>query len=312
MSVLHYTATNDDSGNRVDRVLARAFPDLSRSRIQNLIQEGCLTRGGRTVRETSEGVNPGDHLLLVVPAPSPSTLRGENIPLAIVHEDEHLLVIDKPAGLVVHPGPGHAGGTLVNALLHHCQGSLSGIGGEARPGIVHRLDKDTSGLMIVAKTDEAHLGLSAALSARRITREYLAIIRGRIVPPAGEIAQPIGRDRRNRKRMTIVETGGKVALTRYETQRGWGHAAALLRCMLATGRTHQIRVHMASRGHPVLGDTLYGGRSGRLAHGMTRQALHAARLEFRHPATGACHEYHCDVPPDFANLVASLDADFSG
>ena len=303
MGIREHTVVAEEAGNRVDRVLARVFADLSRTRIKALIQKGCLTSGGRTVTETSLGVKPGDHLVLAVPRPADSVLVPEDIPLVVVHEDEHLLVIDKPAGLVVHPGAGHASGTLVHALLSHCGDSLSGIGGEARPGIVHRLDKDTSGLMIVAKTDDAHIRLSAALSARRITREYLALVRGRIMPPAGEIIGAIGRDRRHRKRMAVVQAGGKPALTRYETQRQWGPSATLLRCSLATGRTHQIRVHMASKGHPVLGDTLYGGTSGHMA----RQALHAASLGFHHPATNDYHEYRSELPADIGTFIAYLD-----
>ncbi len=301
--ILEHTVTAEEAGNRIDRVLADAFPDLSRTRIKTLIQRGCLTSGGRTVAETSLGVKPGDRLVLAVPPPADSALVPEDIPLVIVHEDEHLLVIDKPAGLVVHPGAGHASGTLVHALLSHCGDSLSGIGGQARPGIVHRLDKDTSGLMIVAKTDEAHVRLSAALSARRIAREYLAIVRGRMVPPAGDITGAIGRDPRHRKRMAVVRTGGKPALTRYRTQQSWGQSATLLQCSLATGRTHQIRVHMSSKGHPVLGDSLYGGASGRMA----RQALHAASLGFNHPVTDDYLEYRSGPPPDIRSLIAYLN-----
>ncbi len=298
-----HTVTAEEAGNRIDRVLAHVFADLSRTRIKALIQKGCLTSGGRTVTETSLAVKPGDRLVLAVPPPADPALAGESIPLTIVHEDAHLLVIDKPAGLVVHPGAGHASGTLVHALLSHCGDSLSGIGGEARPGIVHRLDKDTSGLMIVAKTDEAHVRLAAALSARRIVREYLALVRGRMAPPAGDITGAIGRDPRHRKRMAVVATGGKPSLTRYSTQRTWGHSATLLLCSLATGRTHQIRVHMSWKGHPVMGDPLYGGAS-RL---MARQALHAARLGFHHPVTGDYHDYRCEFPPDIRAFVAELD-----
>ena len=303
MAIREHTVTAEEAGNRIDRVLARVFADLSRTRIKALIQKGCLTSGGRTVTETSQGVKPGDHLVLEVPRPADPALVAEDIPLIIVHEDEHLLVIDKPAGLVVHPGAGHASGTLVHALLAHCGDSLSGIGGEARPGIVHRLDKDTSGLMVVAKTDDAHIRLSAALSARRITREYLALVRGRMLPPAGEITGAIGRDTRHRKRMTVLQAGGKPALTRYETRRHWGHSATLLRCSLATGRTHQIRVHMASKGHPVLGDSLYGGTSGHMA----RQALHAASLGFNHPSTDDYHEYRSELPADIRTFITYLD-----
>ncbi len=307
MEIREHTVTTEEAGDRIDRVLAQAFANLSRTRIKALIQKGCLTSGGRTVTETSLGVKPEDLLVLRVPPPAEPALAAEDIPLVIIHEDDHLLVIDKPAGLVVHPGAGHASGTLVHALLSHCGDSLSGIGGEARPGIVHRLDKDTSGLMVVAKTDDAHIRLSAELSARRIAREYLALVRGRMLPPAGEITGAIGRDARHRKRMAVRE-GGKPALTRYRTHRNWGRSATLLRCSLATGRTHQIRVHTASKGHPVLGDTLYGGRSARMA----RQALHAATLGFHHPATGDYLEYRSELPPDILAFIDCLDSPQAG
>ena len=314
MDIFEHTVAEDEAGQRLDRVLADAFPNLSRTRIKALIETGWLNVEQRTVTETSRRVKPAEHLVLEVPDPRPSTLRAQSIPLTIVHEDEHLLVIDKPAGLVVHPAAGHADGTLVNALLAHCGESLSGIGGEARPGIVHRLDKDTSGLMMVAKTDDAHVRLSAALSARRVTRRYLAIVRDRVNPPSGEIAGAIGREPRHRKRMAVVASGGKPALTRYETRQNWGLAATLVACSLATGRTHQIRVHMASIGHPVLGDALYGGRTGRLrdvsreaAAALGRQALHAATLAFHHPATNMFHEFRSELPADIRTLVRSLD-----
>ena len=314
MDVFEHTVAEEEAGQRLDRVLADAVPDLSRTRIKALIETGWLRVEQRTVTETSRRVKPAEHLVLKVPGPRPSTLRAQSIPLTIVHEDEHLLVIDKPAGLVVHPAAGHADGTLVNALLAHCGESLSGIGGEARPGIVHRLDKDTSGLMMVAKTDDAHVRLSAALSARSITREYLAVVRDRVNPPSGEITGAIGRDPRHRKRMAVVASGGKPALTRYETRQNWGLAATLVACSLATGRTHQIRVHMASIGHPVLGDALYGGRTGRLrdvfreaAATLGRQALHATTLAFHHPATNMFHEFRSELPADIRTLVRTLD-----
>ena len=314
MDVFEHTVAKDETGRRLDRVLADALPDLSRTRIKALIETGWLSVEQQTVTETSRRVKPAEHLVLKVPGPRPSTLRAQSIPLTIVHEDEHLLVIDKPSGLVVHPAAGHADGTLVNALLAHCGASLSGIGGEVRPGIVHRLDKDTSGLMMVAKTDDAHVKLSAALSARRIARGYLAIVRDRVTPPSGEITGAIGRDPRNRKRMAVVAPGGKPALTRYETRRNWGIAATLVACSLATGRTHQIRVHMASIGHPVLGDALYGGRTGRLRDvyreavaTLGRQALHAVTLAFHHPATNMFHEFRSELPADILTLVQTLD-----
>ncbi len=313
MDVYEHVVAGDEAGRRLDRVLADAIPGLSRTRIRTLLEAGWLRVEARTVKEASRRVNPGERLVLRVPGPRPAALEAEAIPLSVVFEDHHLLVIDKPAGLVVHPSAGHPGGTLVNALIAHCGDSLSGIGGETRPGIVHRLDKDTSGLMMVAKTDEAHVRLSAALAARRVSRRYLGVVRGRVDPPSGEITGAIGRDPRHRKRMAVVATGGKAALTRYRTEEGLGPDATLVSCSLATGRTHQIRVHMASIGHPVLGDALYGGRRIHAADSvraavaaLSRQALHAAALAFRHPATNAPHEFHSRVPPDIRALIETL------
>ena len=314
METFEHTVSEDEAGRRLDRVLAEAVPGLSRTRIQALIQTGWLSVGGRTVTETSGRVKPAEHLVLRVPRAGPSALEAQAMPIEIVHEDEHLLVVDKPAGLVVHPGAGHADGTLVNALLAHCGESLSGIGGEARPGIVHRLDKDTSGLMMVAKTDEAHVRLSAALSARKVSRGYLAVVEGRPEPPSGEVEGAIGRHPRNRKKMAVVAAGGKQALTRYQTRRSWGLAASLVACSLATGRTHQIRVHMTAIGHPVLGDALYGRTRRRLkgaaeeaVAALGRQALHAATLAFHHPATNMLHEYRSEPPRDMRALIQALD-----
>ena len=256
-------------------------------------------------------------MTLHIPPPAPARLEGQAIPLAIVHEDEHLLVVDKPAGLVVHPAPGHAEGTLVNALIAHCGDNLSGVGGERRPGIVHRLDKDTTGLMVVAKNDGAHMRLAAALAAREVRRDYLALVRGRPAPPSGEVTGAIGRNPANRKKMAVTGAG-KPALTRYRTGHVWNDAAALLACSLATGRTHQIRVHMASIGHAVLGDPLYGGgrglRPGQMPEpagsavaGLRRQALHAARLEFHHPATNVRHVFESAMPEDMQTLIRALD-----
>ncbi|MBM3486412.1 MAG: RluA family pseudouridine synthase, partial [Alphaproteobacteria bacterium] len=252
-------ATDSDAGERLDRFLARALPDLTRTRVKALIEDGRVAEGGTTIREPSRRVKPGEAFALDLPPAAEPVPQGEAIALDIVYEDDDLLVLDKPAGLVVHPAPGNPAGTLVNALIAHCGAGLSGIGGVRRPGIVHRLDKDTSGLMVVAKTDRAHQGLAGQFKAHSLARAYLAVVWGLPAPPTGTIEGAIGRDPRDRKRMAVVAgERGKPALTRYRVLRRLG-PAALVECRLATGRTHQIRVHLAERGHPVVGDPLYGG-----------------------------------------------------
>jgi 23S rRNA pseudouridine1911/1915/1917 synthase len=308
-----------DAGKRLDKFLADAAPALSRMRLKALILEGCVRVGGRTITDPSYRVKAGEAAAWDEPAPLDATPAAQAIPLDVLHEDAHLIVIDKPAGLVVHPAPGNPEGTLVNALLAHCGASLQGIGGERRPGIVHRLDKDTSGLMVAAKTELAHRRLSEAFAARDIERAYDALVWGAPRPPAGEIEGAIGRDPRNRKRMAVVRHGGKAALTRYRTRRAFGDAAALLECRLATGRTHQIRVHLAARGHPVLGDPIYGrasaARLARLpaaareaARAFPRQALHARLLGFVHPVTGAPLRFEREAPADFTRLLEILNS----
>ncbi len=308
-----------DAGKRLDRLLAEALPDLSRMRIKALIEAGRAGSGdgAGTIVEPSYRVKPGQTWRLTVPPAAEAAPQAQAIPLDIVHEDETLIVIDKPAGLVVHPAPGNPDRTLVNALLAHCGGSLSGIGGVRRPGIVHRLDKDTSGLLVAAKTDRAHAGLSDLFARHDIERVYRAVVRGAPAPPAGEIGGAIGRDPRNRKKMAVVSRGGKPALTRYGTDRRYGHTAALLSCRLETGRTHQIRVHLTSIGHPVIGDPVYG-RARRRRHAMLppqlaaivdtfgRQALHASVLGFRHPVTGEVLRFESPLPADMAALVDAL------
>jgi len=306
-----------DAGKRLDKFLADAAPSLSRMRLKTLILEGRVRVGGRTITDPSYRVKAGDAAAWDTPPPVEAKPQPQAIPLDVLYEDAHLIVLDKPAGLVVHPAPGNAEGTLVNALLAHCGDSLAGIGGERRPGIVHRLDKDTSGLMVAAKTEQAHRILSAAFAARDIDRAYDALVWGRPLPPEGEIEGAIGRDPRNRKRMAVLPRGGKEALTRYRTQRAFGAAAALLECRLATGRTHQIRVHLAAAGHPVIGDPVYGrATAGRLAglsanareaaRAFPRQALHARLLGFRHPAGGEALRFERPAPKDFADLLESL------
>ncbi|GBQ88337.1 ribosomal RNA large subunit 23S rRNA pseudouridine synthase D [Acetobacter nitrogenifigens DSM 23921 = NBRC 105050] len=310
-------AAEQHAGERIDRALAAAFPDLSRSRIKALIEAGHVTRDGALVREPADSLRIGATLVLSVPPPVSSTPEPENISLPVLYEDADLIVIDKPAGLVVHPAPGNETGTLVNALLAHCGDSLSGIGGERRPGIVHRLDKDTSGVMVVAKTEQAHVALSNDFAARRIDRKYLALCWGVPSPGNGDYEGAIGRDKADRKRMAIVARGGKEALTHYKVLKSFNACAALMECKLATGRTHQIRVHFSANGHPLIGDPLYLRRIPAVAKRLPvetrdaaldfpRQALHAARLGFVHPRTGEALLFETMPPEDFRALELQL------
>ncbi len=305
----------DDAGFRLDRVLAAAVADLSRSRLKALIENGRVGSGGRTIDDPSYRVKPGQSFDLDLPEPVADEPAPQPMALVVLHEDEHLLVVDKPAGLVVHPAAGNPDHTLVNALLAHCGDSLSGIGGVKRPGIVHRLDKDTSGLMVVAKTDAAHAALSAQFADRTLSREYLAVVHFVPRPSEGTIAAPIGRSPRDRKRMAVVASG-RPALTHYRVARAFGVQAALVECTLGTGRTHQIRVHLASIGHPVVGDPLYRGGAGRAGRARAtaatetfpRQALHAARLRFRHPSDQQMVGFSSPLPKDMNDLVLRLGA----
>lgn len=306
-----------DAGARVDRFLAEALPELTRSRVKALIEAGRLTRDGTSVTSPAEPVRAGAAYALTLPPPQPAAPVAQAMPLAILHEDADLIVLDKPPGLVVHPAPGNPDGTLVNALLAHCGASLPGIGGERRPGIVHRLDRDTSGVMVVAKTEPALATLSAAFAARDIDRAYLALVWGAPEPAQGEVVGAIGRDPRDRKRMALLERGGKPALTRYRTLGRHALAATLLECRLATGRTHQIRVHLAARGHPVVGDPTYLRRIPAASRTLPdpprgalldfpRQALHAARLGFVHPRTGQALSFTTPPPADMGALLDLL------
>jgi 23S rRNA pseudouridine1911/1915/1917 synthase len=306
-------------GQRVDRFLADAIGTISRSRVKSLIEQGLLRRDGAVLGEPAEQVRPGATYVLDLPVPLPAVPQPQCIPFTILYEDADLIVLDKPAGLVVHPAPGNHDGTLVNALLAHCGDTLSGIGGERRPGIVHRLDKATTGVMVVAKTELASAALTAAFAARDIDRAYLALVWGLPSPLEGEIEGAIGRDVWDRKRMAVVSRGGRSALTRYRTKRAWQAAASLLECRLATGRTHQIRVHLASRGNPIVGDPVYLRRVPAVARTLPepvrqrlldfpRQALHAARLGFAHPRTGRPLDFTTGLPPDMAALIDCLDA----
>ncbi|HVC53252.1 MAG TPA: RluA family pseudouridine synthase [Stellaceae bacterium] len=300
-------------GQRLDRALAQALPALSRSRLKGLIQAGQVVRDGTAMRDPARSVHSGQTFVVFLPDIIDSVPGPEQLPLDIRFEDAHLIVIDKPAGMVVHPAPGNPAGTLVNALLAHCGDSLAGIGGVRRPGIVHRLDKDTSGLMVVAKTERAHQALSRDFAARRVERAYVALVWGVPLPATGEIAGNIGRSPTNRKKMAVVGSGGKPALTRYRVERAFAGKAAQVECRLATGRTHQIRVHLAERGHPVIGDPVYGGRAARRGApgariaAFPRQALHAKVLGFTHPETGENLRFESTPPADFRELLSDLE-----
>lgn len=304
------------AGIRLDKALATAAPELSRARIQALMAEGRITFAGEVVSDGSAKAREGFYLI-AVPEPLPAEPQPEAIPLTVLYEDAHLIVVDKPAGMTVHPAPGNQTGTLVNALLHHCGDSLSGIGGVLRPGIVHRLDKDTSGVMVAAKSDAAHKGLSALFAAHDLERAYVALTRGRPRPASGRIENQIGRSNADRKKMAVLRTSGRLAVTDYHTERDFGPQehplAARVRCRLHTGRTHQIRVHMASVGAPILGDPVYGSgppapkvRDAIKQVGLARQALHAAVLGFVHPITGEALRFETPLPADLAGLEAAL------
>ncbi len=312
------TAAAADAGTRLDRLLADAHADLSRSRVKALVEAGQVSSGGATISDPSYRVKPGQTFAIIIPEAKPATPVGQAIALDIAYEDADLIVINKPAGMVIHPAPGNPDLTLVNALIAHCGDSLSGIGGTLRPGIVHRLDKGTSGLIVAAKNDMAHRALSAAFAAHDIERAYQAVVWGVPSPGSGEIAGNIGRHPTDRKRMAIVNRGGKPALTRYRLLRRLGSAASLVECRLATGRTHQIRVHMAALGHPVIGDPVYGRSSAtrqasmkpalrQSVTGFGRQALHAVLLGFTHPRTGARVRWEAPLPKDINKLINSLE-----
>ena len=297
------------SGGRLDKALADAT-ELSRERIKGLIAAGAVTIGKTLARSASAKVQGEERFAIALPPPEPLAALPQDIPLDIVFEDTHLLVVDKPAGMVVHPAAGNQDGTLVNALLHHCAGRLSGINGIARPGIVHRIDKDTSGLLVVAKSDAAHEGLARQFADHSITRRYLAVCAGHPAPPAGTIAGRIGRSVHDRKKMAVLPddtTRGKHAVTHFETLRHLNHAA-LLECRLETGRTHQVRVHCASIGHALLGDPVYGRTPKPLRQvleslGFHRQALHAARLGFSHPISAETLDFRAELPADMRELI---------
>lgn len=298
----HIEITAEESGERIDALLARLVPELTRSAAQRLLEEGLVTLGGVPVKKNRR-TEPGEVYAALLPEPELPEPEPQDIPLDIVYEDADVVVVNKPRGMVVHPAPGHPDGTLVNALLRHCGDSLSGVGGERRPGIVHRIDKDTSGLIIAAKNDFAHLALSAQLADRSLSRVYEAVARGEFREEAGTVDAPIGRHPTERKRMAVTERGSRPAVTHWEViarYRGWTH----IRCRLETGRTHQIRVHMAYIGHPLLGDMVYGAK--KPERGLEGQCLHARELKFLHPRTGEAIHLSTELPEYFQQVLASL------
>jgi 23S rRNA pseudouridine1911/1915/1917 synthase len=304
--------TPKQNGARLDRALGELFPEFSRSFLAKLIENGSVRVNGAAASKPSQRVETTQQLEIDVPPPASATLEAQELPLTILHEDEDLVVIDKPAGLVVHPGAGHADQTLVNALLFTVR-DLSGIGGEIRPGIVHRLDKDTSGVMVIAKNDATHRALTSAWNTDRVRKEYLALVYGTPAELRGTIDAPIARDPRDRKRMAVV-SGGRRAITDYEVVERLRHAS-LIRCSLRTGRTHQIRVHLKHLGHPIIGDPVYSGpqwkgipdkRIQKAIAGVGRQMLHAERIRFPHPRTGAVVTFTAPWPDDFRGLVEGV------
>jgi len=310
VSIIEAQVSAAANGWRLDRALADAVPTLSRERLKALISSGAVSdRTGALLRDPARKAVAGDVLSVAVPDPTPAHNEAQDIPLVVAFEDEHLIVIDKPAGLVVHPAAGNLDGTLVNALLHHCGGSLSGIGGVARPGIVHRIDKDTSGLMAAAKTDRAHVGLAKQFADHSIDRRYKAIVSGRLTTKSGTVDAPLARSPQNRKKIAIVQTG-KRAVTHW-SQLAQLSDATFVECRLETGRTHQVRVHMASIGHPLLGDPVYGRtkqvhRKDLETLNFRRQALHAAVLGFIHPITREALSFESEMPADMQELFDTL------
>jgi 23S rRNA pseudouridine1911/1915/1917 synthase len=300
------------TGLRLDRALGELFTEYSRNFLANLVTDGHVRVDGALATKPSQRVETGQSLQIEVPEAAPAGISSQDLPLTVLYEDADVAVIDKPAGLVVHPAAGHSDGTLVNALLFHVK-DLSGIGGEIRPGIVHRLDKDTSGVMIIAKHDAAHRKLTEAWNTERVRKEYVALVYGTPSSERGTVEAPIGRDPRDRKKMAVV-AGGRAAVTDYEVAERLRHVS-LVRCRLRTGRTHQIRVHMKHLGHPIVGDPLYSGpqwrgipdkRLQKLLSSLERQMLHAARITFAHPTTGAPMTFDAPLPRDFADVIEAL------
>ena len=301
MEILTLQPNKEDAGTRIDAWLAANVEELTRSAAVRLIEEGRVTRGGKPLVKKDKVIG-GETIEVALPEPEAVDVVPQNIPLDIVYEDGDVIVVNKPKGMVVHPAPGHPDGTIVNAVMFHCGERLSGIGGELRPGIVHRIDKDTSGLLMIAKNDKAHAALSAQLKDKSLSRVYEAIVLGNLKEEQGTVDAPIGRSLRDRKKMAVIE-GGRPAVTHYETvarYNGYCH----VRCHLETGRTHQIRVHMASIGHPLAGDEVYG--RGKEKTGLEGQCLHAGRIRFIHPDSGEAMEFSCPLPEYFVSFEEKL------
>ncbi len=314
-----FSVKTNSARSRLDQFLTTQLPELSRTRVKTLIIEGQVTVNMKPHGDPASRVVAGDRVIITVPPPQSSKPTPQRIPIDIAYEDKDLIVLNKPAGLVVHPAPGHPDNTLVNALLSHCGPTLSGIGGVRRPGIVHRLDKDTSGLLVVAKNDQTHRQLTNSFITKAIKRKYKAIVLGVPEPRQSDVKASIGRNPKNRKKMAVVSKGGKAAQTFYQVEKIFGDKdASLIVCELTTGRTHQIRVHMAEIGHPVLADRLYGGHRGLrqnsgsltkiILRDFPRQALHAFTLSFSHPTTNEFMEFRSNLPEDMANLVTLLES----
>ncbi|MGL5835721.1 MAG: RluA family pseudouridine synthase [Waterburya sp.] len=294
-----------EKSDRLDRWLSEQLTDISRSRIQKLIEDGNVKLNHQVCNNKKIKVSPGDHLHITIPKPEKLDLTPENIPLDILYEDEHLIIINKPAGMVVHPAPGHSTGTLVHALLYHCP-TLAGIGGVERPGIVHRLDKDTTGAIVVAKSDRAHQNLQAQIKAKTARREYWGVVYGSFPTETGKIDLPIGRHKSDRQKMAVIplEQGGREAVTYWQTLERISNYS-LMQFLLETGRTHQIRVHSSYHGHPLLGDTIYGSNRS-LKINLSGQALHARQLSLLHPISGNLIEAIAPLPPEFTKLLQVL------
>lgn len=299
----NYTFVVQNAGVRIDRFLTDNIPEITRSAVQKIIDEANVTVNGEVVPKNYK-CRVGDNVDVTVPDAKPLEAVGQNIPIDIVYEDEHLLVVNKPKGMVVHPANGNPDGTLVNALIYHCGDSLSGINGVIRPGIVHRIDKDTSGLLIVAKSDKAHIGLAQQIKDHSFSRAYEAVVYGNIKEESGTVCQPIGRDTKDRKRMAVTMKNSKPATTHYEVIKRYGDFTHV-RCVLETGRTHQIRVHMAYLGHPVAGDAVYGPR--KVITRLNGQCLHAKHIGFVHPVTNEYLEFESDLPEYFTSFLNYLE-----
>jgi 23S rRNA pseudouridine1911/1915/1917 synthase len=304
MKKIEYCAEPDDAGARIDKWISLSVPELSRSYIQKCLKDGCVAVNGKLTVKPSYRVDAGDEIVFEVPDASVPDIEPEDIPLDIIYEDEDMIVVNKPKGMVVHPAPGHYSGTLVNAVMYHCRGQLSGINGVMRPGIVHRIDRDTTGSVMICKNDDAHRSIAAQLEAHTINRLYHAIVWNNITDDEGTVTGAIGRDPSDRKKMAVVDDEhGKSAVTHYRVLKRFGQFT-YVECRLETGRTHQIRVHMSHIGHPLLGDTVYGGSSGRFC--LEGQCLHAKTLGFIHPRTGEYIETDAPLPEYFRHLLDIL------